>query len=257
MKTVTRPVLVGLTWAVIKLGNLIKVHGFIPGRRHKPKPAAKKETRSARPWRRIREIVLQRDKYKCVSCGQVSADLEVDHIIPRNKGGSDLEGNLQSLCGFCHLIKTASENPATAATMFPSWMPRAHIPLVLVCGRPGAGKSTYVKENKSKSDLVIDLDLMANEMKRELHEFNKAERNALIRVRNERIAQFIRGETNYQKCWVVTAAGLPYQRDYWRQRGAEIVVIETPIEICERRIHGQDLPGWRKEEKMQAARNWQ
>jgi diadenosine tetraphosphate (Ap4A) HIT family hydrolase len=51
--------------------------------------------------------VLKRAKYRCELCG-VSAEhkaLEVDHIIPRNKGGSDDDSNLQALCYSCNATK--------------------------------------------------------------------------------------------------------------------------------------------------------
>jgi diadenosine tetraphosphate (Ap4A) HIT family hydrolase/5-methylcytosine-specific restriction endonuclease McrA len=51
--------------------------------------------------------VLKRARYRCELCG-VSAEvkaLEVDHIIPRNRGGSDDETNLQALCYSCNATK--------------------------------------------------------------------------------------------------------------------------------------------------------
>jgi diadenosine tetraphosphate (Ap4A) HIT family hydrolase len=51
--------------------------------------------------------VLKRAKYRCELCG-VSAEhkaLEVDHIVPRNKGGADDESNLQALCYSCNAMK--------------------------------------------------------------------------------------------------------------------------------------------------------
>jgi 5-methylcytosine-specific restriction protein A len=45
---------------------------------------------------------------QCAKCGAI-ADLECDHIVPRDQGGSDDWSNLQSLCKPCHAAKTAAE----------------------------------------------------------------------------------------------------------------------------------------------------
>jgi len=55
----------------------------------------------------IRYEVLKRAKFHCELCG-ISADkkaLEVDHIIPRNRGGTDDLSNLQALCYSCNAMK--------------------------------------------------------------------------------------------------------------------------------------------------------
>lgn len=71
--------------------------------------------RGGRPWRRIRDAILLRDKYTCQSCGHIGTDLEVDHIVNVAQGGSDDECNLQALCIPCHKAKTATESNAGRA----------------------------------------------------------------------------------------------------------------------------------------------
>jgi ATP adenylyltransferase len=76
------------------------------------------EQRGSRAWQHrklaagyisgtLRYDVLKRAQFHCELCG-ISADLkalEVDHIIPRNHGGTDSTDNLQALCYSCNAMK--------------------------------------------------------------------------------------------------------------------------------------------------------
>ena len=74
-----------------------------------PKPKQDKSKRSRHIPAAIRVSVLHRDRYKCVFCGRNSkqVQLEVDHIEPFSKGGSNAPNNLQTLCIDCNRGKGA------------------------------------------------------------------------------------------------------------------------------------------------------
>ena len=61
-------------------------------------------------WRKLRLAVLDRDGYRCQSCGKAGI-LEADHVIPMQHGGDAwAPSNLQALCRGCHIAKTRGEN---------------------------------------------------------------------------------------------------------------------------------------------------
>ena len=77
------------------------------------RPSAWRRGYDAR-WRRLRLMILRRDKFVCCVCGKPGAT-EVDHIKPLVEGGENDDGNLQSLCRRCHAIKTGRDAKAKRA----------------------------------------------------------------------------------------------------------------------------------------------
>lgn len=74
-----------------------------------------------------RFAILKRDGFRCVYCGKRAseAQLHVDHVHPRCKGGSDDPLNLVTACSFCNLSKGAQ-----TITLAPC------VPIVTGTGRP-------------------------------------------------------------------------------------------------------------------------
>lgn len=62
----------------------------------------------------VREYVFRRDNYRCRACGcsHNETALQVDHIIPLARGGSNDMSNLQTLCQSCNGSKGAKFDPA-------------------------------------------------------------------------------------------------------------------------------------------------
>jgi len=65
-------------------------------------------------WLTLRFAILKRDSYRCRLCGMSAKDadsvrLEVDHITPRSKGGTNDPSNLWTLCFSCNRGKGVQE----------------------------------------------------------------------------------------------------------------------------------------------------
>jgi hypothetical protein len=58
-------------------------------------------------WELVRRLVIRRDGYVCALCGgKVAPDeLDIDHVVPRSKGGSDEPENLQVAHRLCNQRK--------------------------------------------------------------------------------------------------------------------------------------------------------
>lgn len=66
-------------------------------------------------WRTTRKLVLERDGYRCMTCGDScrSEEADVHHLMPKSLGGSDEPSNLITLCDGCH----AAHHPSLQATL--------------------------------------------------------------------------------------------------------------------------------------------
>lgn len=93
---------------------------------HKAPRLGQKPTRSRRPderlpasargyghrWTKLRAQVLASQPL-CVRClldDRAVPAIDVDHIVPKSRGGEDAYSNLQALCHSCHSRKTALED---------------------------------------------------------------------------------------------------------------------------------------------------
>lgn len=85
----------------------------VHGKRHQaprqaPRPSAAAQGYGSE-WRKRRAAYLKMYP-QCNAPGCFAPATEVDHIIPKSRGGSDSESNWQSLCKSHHSQKTAREN---------------------------------------------------------------------------------------------------------------------------------------------------
>lgn len=62
----------------------------------------------------FKQAAKSRDGYKCQCCGKKDCRLEVHHLLPRSRGGSDKLANLITLCSDCHHLAHSSEEQLLA-----------------------------------------------------------------------------------------------------------------------------------------------
>jgi len=98
-------------------GFLIKVKKGVY--RHDPKLATQRKLEDFKASQK--EEILKRDGYKCVICGlgkKDGVDLQVDHIKPKELGGTSDTSNGQTLCARHNFIKKISSQTETGKKMF-------------------------------------------------------------------------------------------------------------------------------------------
>lgn len=211
----------------------------------KPKPGRWGEGKverklTGRPWRRLRQQVLQRDKYLCQVClalGRLTEADEVDHIIPIAKGGSDHPDNLQSICTPCHKGKTASEGGK--GSTHPEWLPKPACSVVLVTGPAGAGKTTWAKAQAKRPDVVIDLDdcFMAV-CGVHGHEADRRYLDAALRYRNHQIADLASKTSG--TAYLIVGEPQAGKVKWWMDKlDAEHVLIDPGLDACLSRVDGR------------------
>ena len=97
-------------WLSGKAEMLLNGRGVIRTvRREIPRPSVIRLSYMVkRPYPRVRlskKEIFRRDEYRCQYCGQAKAQLTLDHIIPRHRGGDYSWSNLVTACPSCNLKK--------------------------------------------------------------------------------------------------------------------------------------------------------
>lgn len=169
--------------------------------------------------------------------GQVIPATEVDHIIPKARGGGDDDDNLQALCHACHKRKTEGEGRQFGGTHFQA----AQVQTTIVAGPPGGGKTSYVAERRQWGDLVVDVDALFAalsgmtwyEKPQVLVPFVMEARDAVIR----RLAR----PSQARHAWIITGnPDLVDLETLASELGADLVVLPTEYTECIRRLYADE-----------------
>lgn len=200
-------------------------------------------------WQKAREVILAREPLcrPCKQAGRVSPATEVDHVVEKARGGTDDPDNLQPICKHCHDAKSRVEargGPAVATSV------------TVVCGPPGAGKTTYVRERAMWGDLVVDVDTLWTALSG-LPLYDKPDPLLpFVLACRDAIYDRLSRANEVRQAWVITGGAKSQDRAAWRQRGAKVVVIETQAAVAIARIRRDETRAKRAALLERLVRDW-
>lgn len=200
--------------------------------------------RGGRASQRMTELVLETYGRVCwlQLPGCTGLATTKDHVIPHAHGGPDTLENFRPACKPCNSKRQDRVMTGYGASV------------VVVCGPPAAGKSTYVAEHAKPSDVTIDLDRIARALMpvepTRSHEYPDHVRHVAIAARKAAIRRATRLRERVT-VWLIHAIPAPDDLAEYKAFGWQIVTIDPGRDVVEHRARTM-----RPEDMMPAVARW-
>lgn len=134
-------------------------------------------------------------------------------------------------------MKNEEAYRALAATVFPAPDERK---VYVICGAPGAGKSTYVKSKATERDLVVDLDCICAALHGSAEVYKNDDKwilDSALRVETM-IHTLIKDRSGkWENAFVTTARSKGTAADMARALHGELIIMPSTKEQCVERIN--------------------
>lgn len=194
-------------------------------------------------WRAVRRQYLAAHP-ACQHEGCTAAAVEVHHVKSVAER-PDLRlswSNLSGLCRHHHSQITASTqsfgmSAEARARTWPVDLRPSAIPLTIVCGPPGSGKSRYVTEQAGPHDIIIDLDVIKADLAgTAIYSAEPRWTGPALEERNRLLRSL--ATATAPRAWFIVSAPEPAERDWWqRQLGGTVHVMDADEATCIARIN--------------------
>ena len=118
----------------------------------------------------------------------------------------------------------------------PDGIRRSAVPVHLVCGPPGSGKSTYAAQHAGALDTVIDVNDIRARLGFHPHTDDRQESNLAFAERAKQLHAL--AYRQHGEAWLVVGAPTDRERRTWREALGNVTVhaMDTPADECKRRI---------------------
>lgn len=197
--------------------------------------------RSSSRWQKFRQWFKARhplciDPFYFHARDGVLVPMQAIHHIRPVEANPELalsENNCAAICTACHNRIEAMERAGKSTE---SMFVRGKV--TIVCGPPGSGKSTYVRERKAASDIVIDVDaLMCALTGLPSHQRTDTALPFVLAAKEELFRLIERDGARGCNVWVTTLLPEANEREALKRRlNADVVVLDVPAEQCMRQI---------------------
>jgi len=109
--------------------------------------------------------------------------------------------------------------------------------ITIICGPPGSGKSTYVREHYLTGDVVIDMDVIALALTTpdvEPYTYSDLVRQVAFYARQAAVKEALKlGQSNRSiNIWIIHTDPGPNQVSMYKVLGGKVIWLDPGIDIC-------------------------
>lgn len=156
---------------------------------------------------------------------------------------------------------TGTSDPLSEAARersFPTGLGQSRVPLTIVTGPSGGGKSTFVRRKAAPSDLIISFDIIRDSLR---PAFSAKQSGALLEAtlnaRNDMLRSLSASPTFAPRAWFIVSAPDPTERERWLATlGGEMVLVAPSLATCFDRIRGDLTRQYDWTRRMRLADQW-